>query len=161
MGVPHSRPHTWWVVHNHTTATCFAQYQWQFADNTGVFRDIKTSGRRDVLEEKPLGQGFRYSACDMITSCASHCLCLLQSYVILAMTCSENAQPHMDMYCRGICRRVVEVEQVGESKVLMFHTSFTTEVRVTEDDSDPQHLTTEFELIRSVSGILLTGASLQ
>lgn len=73
-------------------------------DNTGVFRDIKTSGRRDVLEEKPLGQGFR---------------------------------------------RVVEVEQVGESKVLMFHTTFTTEVRVVEDDSDPERLRTEFELIRS------------
>ena len=51
-------------------------------------------------------------------------------------------------------RRVVEVEQVGESKVLMFHTTFTTEVRVVEDDSDPQRLRTEFELIRSVSAIL-------
>ena len=49
------------------------------------------------------------------------------------------------------CRRVVEVEQVGESKVLMFHTTFTTEVRVVEDDSDPQRLRTEFELVRSAS----------
>ena len=37
----------------------------------------------------------------------------------------------------------------------MFHTTFTTEVRVTEDDSDPERLKTEFELIRSVSGILV------
>lgn len=48
------------------------------------------------------------------------------------------------------CRRVVEVEQVGESKILMFHTTFSTEVRVLEDDSDPSRLKTEFELIRSV-----------
>ena len=47
-------------------------------------------------------------------------------------------------------RRVVQVEQVGESKVLMFHTTFTTEVRVVEDDSDPSQLKTDFELIRSV-----------
>lgn len=53
------------------------------------------------------------------------------------------------------CRRVVEVEQVGESKVLMFHTSFTTEVRVVEDDSDPQRLRTEFELVRSASATLI------
>lgn len=33
----------------------------------------------------------------------------------------------------------------------MFHTTFTTEVRVVEDDSDPQRLRTEFELVRSVS----------
>ena len=36
----------------------------------------------------------------------------------------------------------------------MFHTTFTTEVRVIEDDSDPQHLKTEFALIRSVSAVL-------
>ena len=47
-------------------------------------------------------------------------------------------------------RRVVEVEQVGESKVLWVHNTFTTEVRVIEDDSDPQRLRTQFELIRSV-----------
>lgn len=29
------------------------------ADNTGVFRDIKTSGRREVIEEKPHGEGYR------------------------------------------------------------------------------------------------------
>lgn len=46
---------------------------------------------------------------------------------------------------------MVEVEQVGESKVLMFHTTFSTEVRVVEDDSDPDRLKTDFELIRSVS----------
>ncbi|DBA66911.1 TPA: hypothetical protein ACH3X2_002031 [Trebouxia sp. C0005] len=73
-------------------------------DNTGVFRDIKTSGRREVIEEKPHGQGYR---------------------------------------------RVVEVEQVGESKILMWHTTFSTEVRVVEDDSDPARLKTEFELVRS------------
>lgn len=73
-------------------------------DNTGVFRDIKTSGKREVLEEEPRGEGYR---------------------------------------------RVVQVEQVGESKVLMFHTTFTTEVRVVEDDSDPSQLKTDFELIRS------------
>ena len=50
----------------------------------------------------------------------------------------------------------MEVEQVGESKVLMFHTTFTTEVRVVEDDSDPQRLRTEFELVRSVSANLGT-----
>ena len=31
------------------------------ADNTGVFRDIKTSGRREVLEEIPTGKGYRYT----------------------------------------------------------------------------------------------------
>ena len=45
---------------------------------------------------------------------------------------------------------MVEVEQVGESKVLWVHNTFTTEVRVVEDDSDPQRLRTQFELIRSV-----------
>ena len=40
----------------------------------------------------------------------------------------------------------------------MFHTTFTTEVRVVEDDSDPQRLRTEFELVRSVSANV--GASL-
>ena len=30
-----------------------------YADNTGVFRDIKTSGRREVIEEKPQGEGYR------------------------------------------------------------------------------------------------------
>ncbi len=49
-----------------------------------------------------------------------------------------------------MCRRVVEVEQVGESKILMWHTTFSTEVRVVEDDSDPARLKTEFELVRSV-----------
>ena len=49
-----------------------------------------------------------------------------------------------------MCRRVVEVEQLGESKILMWHTTFSTEVRVVEDDSDPARLKTEFELVRSV-----------
>jgi len=32
----------------------------------------------------------------------------------------------------------------------MWHTTFSTEVRVVEDDSDPARLKTEFELVRSV-----------
>lgn len=52
-----------------------------------------------------------------------------------------------------MCRRVVEVEQVGESKILMWHTTFSTEVRVVEDDSDPARLKTEFELVRSVGNM--------
>ena len=54
-----------------------------------------------------------------------------------------------------MCRRVVEVEQVGESKILMWHTTFSTEVRVVEDDSDPARLKTEFELVRSVGDMNL------
>lgn len=81
---------------------------------------------------------------------------LLQPVRLAVSYSGKSTYARMGKYCWGACRRVVEVEQVGESKVLMFHTTFTTEVRVVEDDSDPQHLTTEFELIRSVSGILLT-----
>lgn len=50
-----------------------------------------------------------------------------------------------------VFRRTVEVEQLGEAKVLMFGTTFSTEVTVLEDDSDPQQLRTHFELKRSVS----------
>lgn len=60
-----------------------------------------------------------------------------------------------------MCRRIVEVEQVGESKVLMFHTTFSTEVRVVEDDSDQSRLKTEFELIRSVSRTSINCLQLQ
>ena len=49
---------------------------------------------------------------------------------------------------------MVEVEQVGESKILMWHTTFSTEVRVVEDDSDPARLKTEFELVRSVGDMI-------
>ena len=45
----------------------------------------------------------------------------------------------------------MEVEQLGEAKVMVFGTTFSTEVKVLEDDSDPQHLRTHFELKRSVS----------
>lgn len=48
-------------------------------------------------------------------------------------------------------RRIVEVEQLGEAKVMVFGTTFSTEVKVLEDDSDPHQLRTHFELKRSVS----------
>ena len=48
-----------------------------FADNTGVFRDIKTSGKREVLEEVPCGQGYRQATFACFSYSASHAALLL------------------------------------------------------------------------------------
>lgn len=74
------------------------------ADNAGLFRDIKRSGYRNVIEEMAEGSG---------------------------------------------TRRVVDVEQIGQSKILWMHTEFSTFLRVMEDDTDPNHLKTHFDLQRS------------
>jgi len=46
----------------------------------------------------------------------------------------------------------VEVEQVGELRVMWVARSFRTYLDVTEDARDPDCLKTEFNLLRSVSG---------
>lgn len=47
--------------------------------------------------------------------------------------------------------KVVEVEQMGEVRILWKMVQFRTLLKVTEDARDPENLTTQFELIRSVS----------
>ena len=45
----------------------------------------------------------------------------------------------------------LQVEQIGEAKVLWKKREFTTLLRVDEDERDPNNLITAFTLIRSVS----------
>ncbi|CAK0785742.1 hypothetical protein CVIRNUC_008953 [Coccomyxa viridis] len=46
-------------------------------------------------------------------------------------------------------RKIVEVEQIGEAKVLWKRREFTTLLKVDEDERDPNNLITAFSLIRS------------
>ena len=45
----------------------------------------------------------------------------------------------------------IQVEQIGEAKVLWKKREFTTLLKVDEDERDPNKLKTSFSLIRSVS----------
>ena len=47
----------------------------------------------------------------------------------------------------------LQVEQIGEAKVLWKRREFTTLLKVDEDERDPNNLITAFTLIRSVSSL--------
>ena len=57
--------------------------------------------------------------------------------------------------------KVVEIEQLGEVKILWHAIQFRTRLNITEDPRNPELLTTTFELIRSVSYILFAALHLQ
>lgn len=130
-------------------------------DNTGIFRDIKKRGKRRVLELDPAGR-------KIVEASIPAGMRIFAHIWLLCNTCSVQQLRtllflrHLGIVCvtlhirRGANaqqpgRTHLQVEQIGEAKVLWKKREFTTLLTVDEDERDPNELRTAFTLIRSVS----------